>query len=68
MLDAELYHLGSNYAANFPELVRGCDAEAVRRAAQDWMFPGGEVILLRGPAAILKPAIEPLGTSQPLTP
>jgi zinc protease len=68
MLDAELYHLGSNYAASFPELIRRCDADAIRRAAQNWLFPGGEVILIRGPAAVLKPTIESLGVFQPLTP
>ena len=68
ILDAELYHLGSNYAANFPDLVRRCDAAAVKGAAQSWLFPGVEIILIRGPAAILKPAIEPLGPSQPLVP
>ena len=68
MLDAELYHLGSNYAPNFESLIRRCDAETVKRAAQNWLLPGGEVILIRGPAAILKPPIESLGTFQPLVP
>jgi len=68
MLDAELYHLGSNYAANFPDLIRRCDADMVRQAANSWLFPGGEVILIRGPASILKPAMESLGAVQPLAP
>jgi len=68
MLDAELYHLGSNYAANFPAMVARCDAEAVRRAARNWLLSGGEVIVICGPAGVLKPALEPLGTVQMLNP
>jgi zinc protease len=58
MLESELYRLGTNYAALFPEIVMRCDAGAIKQAAKDWIFPGGEVILLRGPVSILKPAFD----------
>ncbi len=67
MLDAELYHLGSNYAAAFPSQIQRCDADSIKNAANDWIFPGGEVLLIRGPAATLKSALEPLGSFQLLT-
>jgi zinc protease len=67
MLDAELYHLGSNYAAAFPDQILRCDVDTVKQSANDWIFPGGEILLMRGPAATLKPGIEPLGAFQPLT-
>ncbi len=62
ILDSELYRLGSNYASIFPNQIRRFDANAVKEAANNWIFPGGEVILLRGPAAELKPALSSLGT------
>jgi zinc protease len=68
MLDSELYHLGSNYAAGYPEMVRRCDAAALRQAAKEFIFPAGVILLLRGPAATLKPALEPLGNVQTLNP
>ncbi len=68
MLDAELYRLGSNYAAMFPDQIRRCDADAVKDAANNWIFPSGEVILIRGPATTLKPILEPLGTPRQLAP
>ncbi len=68
MLDSELYRLGSNYAANFPDLVLRCDAKAIQEAAVDWIFPTGAVLLLRGPSDVLKPALEPIGTLQLLAP
>jgi len=68
LLDADLYYLGSNYAANFPDMVRRCDAEEIRRMAHNWLFPGAEVILIRGPASMLQPALEPLGPIKPLIP
>lgn len=58
ILDSELYHLGSNYAAIFPAQVMRCDADAIRRAANQWIFPGGRILLVRGPAALLKPALQ----------
>jgi predicted Zn-dependent peptidase len=66
MLDAELYRLGSNYAALYPDQIRRCDIDAVKEAANNYVFPSGEVILIRGPAATLKPALEPLGTTRQL--
>jgi zinc protease len=68
MLDSELYHLGSNYAAGYPEMIRRCDAAALKQAANDYIFPGGLVLLLRGPAATLKPTFEHLGAVEVLTP
>lgn len=68
MLEAELYYLGSNYASNFPAMVMRCDAEEIRRASNSWLFPGAEIILVRGPAAVLKPALEPLGQVKPMVP
>jgi zinc protease len=66
LLDSELYRLGSNYAASYADQIRRCDAEAVKQAAQDFIFPEGKIILVRGPAAVLKPVLSPLGTIQPL--
>ncbi len=68
LLEAELYYLGSNYAANFPAMVLRCDAEEIRRASNSWLFPGAELILARGPAAVLRPALETLGPVKPLIP
>ncbi len=66
ILDSELYRLGSNYAAIFPDQIRGCDADAVKEAANNWIFPSGEILLIRGPAAALKSALEPFGPYQQL--
>jgi zinc protease len=68
MLDAELYRLGSNYAALFPDQIRRCDAETLKEAANNWIFPGGEIILVRGPVAALKPALESFGSTRQLVP
>ncbi|HYK91027.1 MAG TPA: pitrilysin family protein [Acidobacteriota bacterium] len=68
MLDSELYRLGTNFLAAFPDLVRRVDADAVKQAAKDWIFPGGALILVRGPAAALKPALESLGPYQQINP
>jgi len=68
LLDSELYRLGSNYAAIFADQIRRCDADAIKEAANNWIFPSGEVLLIRGPAATLKPALEPLGSYQQLAP
>ena len=64
MMEAELYRLGSNYASMYPDRLRRCDADAVKQAAKDFLFPDGEVLLMRGPAAVLKPVLSPLGTLQ----
>ncbi len=61
MLDEELYRLGINYSAMLPDLLGRIDVNLVRQAANDYMFPAGEIIMLRGPASILKPELEPLG-------
>jgi zinc protease len=68
LLDSELYRLGTNYAASFPDLVKRSDAEAIKTASKDWVFPGGVIIVVRGPAAALKAGLESLGELQPLTP
>lgn len=63
-LDAELYRLGTNYTANFLDLINRLTPDAVAEAATKWIFPGGFIIYVRGPAAVLKPALETLGTPQ----
>jgi zinc protease len=68
LLDAELYRLGSNYGAGFPDQIRRCDADAVKQAAKDFLFPEGEALLVRGPAAALKRELSPLGTMQQTIP
>jgi zinc protease len=62
MLEAELYQLGSNYASMYPDLLRRCDTDAVKQAAKNLLFPDGEVLLIRGPAVVLRPVLSPLGT------
>jgi zinc protease len=66
LLDAELYRLGSNYAVLFPDQIRRCDEASVKQAANDWIFPGGEVLLIRVPMEAAKPSIAPLGSFQKL--
>jgi hypothetical protein len=61
ILEAELYRLGTNYAASFPELVRRNHQDAIKEAAKEWLFPGGVDILVRGPVETLKPNLESLG-------
>jgi zinc protease len=68
LLDAELYRLGTNYGAALQDYIRRCDPESVKIAAKDWLIPGGVVILIRGPAGVLKTQLESLGTVQPLVP
>ncbi len=68
VLDSELYRLGTNYAASFPDQVRRSDFDAVKRAAKEWIFPGGMIIVVRGPATVLKAPLELLGPLQQLTP
>jgi zinc protease len=68
LLDSELYHLGSNFAVLFPEQIRRCDVDALKDTVNSWIFPGGEIILFRGPASTLKPFLEPLGSFRPLLP
>ncbi len=61
ILDSELFRLGTNYAASFPEYVRRNGPDAVKAAAKEWLFPGGVNIFVRGPAEALKPGFESLG-------
>jgi len=64
LLDAELYRLGSSYISFFPDRVRRSDAEAVRKAAGDWFFTDGEILLIRGPLPLLKTGLDSLGAIQ----
>ncbi len=68
MLDSELYRLGTNYMAIFPDVVQKIDADAVKRSAGEWIFPGGCIIIVRGPAATLKPVLESFGIFQLIKP
>ncbi len=68
ILESELYRLGTNYTASFPELVRRVDPDAVKSASKEWIFPGGVVIVVRGPATPLKPSLASLGEIQTLAP
>jgi predicted Zn-dependent peptidase len=68
LLDSELYHLGNIYMALFPDQVNRCDANSIRQAAMDWILPGGEIILMRGPSDVLKPRLSSLGTVEDLNP
>lgn len=68
ILDAELYRLGVNFSTSFPELVRRANADMVKDTAKEWIFPGGVLILVRGPSATLKPSLETLGTVQQIAP
>ncbi len=61
ILDSELYRLGTNYDAIFPDYVKRSGPDVVKEAAKDWIFPGGVDIFVRGPAATLKPGLESLG-------
>jgi zinc protease len=68
LMDSELYRLGVNYLTGYPDQVNRCDAEAVQRAAKDYIFPEGEVLLMRGPAETLKRELAPLGTVRTIAP
>ena len=64
LLDSELYRLGTNYLATFPDLVRKSSPAQIKEAAKRWLFPGGLILIVRGPAAALKPQLDSLGTVQ----
>ena len=64
LLDAELYRLGMNYLSTFADFIRRSDPAMVKDAAKRWLFSGGLVLVVRGPAAILRPQLESLGTVQ----
>jgi zinc protease len=66
IMDSELYRLGTNYGAALPDYVRRNGPGEVEQAAKDWLFPGGAVIVVRGPSALLKPALAQFGTVQDL--
>ncbi len=68
MLDSELYHLGNIYMALFPDQISRSDVNSIKQAAMDWIMPGGEIILMRGPADVLKPGLSSLGTVEDLNP
>ncbi len=68
IMDSELYRLGTNYAAVFPDFVRRSSADVVKEAAKEWIFPGGVVIAVRGPSTTLKPGLETLGPVQLIAP
>jgi len=64
VLDAELYRLGINYMSTFQEFVRRSGPPMVKDAAKRWLFPGGLILIVRGPATTLRPQLESLGTVQ----
>jgi zinc protease len=64
LLDAELYRLGVNYLAIFPDFVRRSDPSMIRDAAKRSFFPNGLILIVRGPADILQPQLEVLGPVQ----
>ena len=65
LLEGELYRLGTNVMASYPEAVQRITPESVREASKQWAFPNGVLIYVRGPAATLKPGLERLGPLQP---
>lgn len=68
VLDAELYRLGTNFATSFYDFVKRCDADSIKDAAKNWVFPGGVMILVRGPASVLRPSLELRGPVQQMVP
>jgi predicted Zn-dependent peptidase len=68
ILDSELYRLGNNYPSFFLERIQRCDVEAVKEAVVDWMFPGGELLLVRGPLNVLKADLNRIGAIQLIVP
>lgn len=68
LMDAELYRLGRNYPALFLDRIARCDGAAVRRAAGEWIFSGGELLLIRGPLDALGTRLGVLGPFEPLIP
>jgi zinc protease len=66
LLDSELYRLGSSYPSYFLDRIQRCDVEAVKASVMDWMFPGGQVLLVRGPLKVLRTDLNRMGAMQPL--
>jgi predicted Zn-dependent peptidase len=65
LLDAELYRLGNNYASNFAEVVKRNNPDKMKEAVKEWIFPGGVLIYVRGPAVNLRSDLESLGPVRP---
>ena len=42
------------------------EGATILQAAKKFIFPDGEVLLVRGPAAVLRPVLSPLGTLRPI--
>lgn len=68
LLEAELYRLGTNYLASFPENLGRIDPEGVREASKEWLLPSGVLLLVRGPAATLRAGLTNFGTLRDATP
>jgi zinc protease len=68
LLDSELYRLGNNYPSFFLDRIQRCDVDAVKKAVVDWMFPGGELLLVRGPLKVLNPDLNRIGAIQSMVP
>jgi predicted Zn-dependent peptidase len=66
LLDSELYRLGVNYISSASDFIRRSGPDRVQEAMKGDLFPGGLVLIVRGPAAVLKPQLESLGTVQSL--
>jgi zinc protease len=62
LLDAELYRLGINYLSTFSDFVHRSRPAMIKDAATQCLFPGGLILIVRGPASILQPQLESLGT------
>jgi predicted Zn-dependent peptidase len=61
LLDSELYRLGINYLGVFDETVHRIDLDAVKQAAKEWFLHDGVLMVVRGPAAALRPGLSSLG-------
>jgi len=64
LLDSELYRLGINYLPTFSDFVRRSSPATIKDAAAQCFFPGGLILIVRGPASILQSQLESLGTVQ----
>lgn len=64
LLDADLYRLGTNYLSTFSDFVHRSSPAMIKDAANEWLFPGGMILIVRGPVSILQPQLESIGTVQ----
>jgi zinc protease len=64
LLDSELYRLGINYLSTFSDFVHRSSPAMIKDAAAQCLFPGGLILIVRGPASILRPQLESLGAVQ----